>query len=175
MSKNAVKSDGKKADRSSPKRDYVPRQGSLPGRIFEWLNERPRSFAELSDSARRETNLEGDKLASQLSAALYDLCSRGVVLRIDPATRRVISKKNARGALYGLEGRARAALRGGANGSAAQAPELRLPAGAAAVTQTQRLARPDRMPVVVFDALMGRRASAEKELHAIDLLFSSWN
>lgn len=177
--KNVQKKSKKQVKTSGPSRDYLPRQGTLPGKIFQWLNARPMLFAELSDNARRETKLEGDDLASQLSAALYDLCARGVVVRIDPTTRKIVPSKGARGALYGLEVKTRSLFRTSLNG-AASAPakdeprQLDLSGFAKANGMRSAAGRPASMPEVMYSNLMAQRAVAEKQVAAIDALLATW-
>jgi hypothetical protein len=170
--KKVKKSKAKAATAPAPaqsKREYLPRQGTLPGRIFGWLNDRPMGFAELSANAQREMGLVGDKLASQLSAALHDLCQRGVVVRIDPATRRVVPSKNARGAFYGLETKTRSSFRAALNGHGGAAAPM--PPGAS--DSGPRRPRPASMPQAAYDALMAQRSAAEKTIAAIDNLFAN--
>ena len=178
--KNVQKKSSKKHSKAAgSSRDYLPRQGTLPGKIFQWLNARPMLFAELSDNARRETKLEGDDLASQLSAALYDLCARGVVVRIDPTTRKIVPSKGARGALYGLEVKTRSLFRTSLNGAAPASAkdeprQLDLSGFAKANGMRAAAGKPVSMTEAMYDGLMSQRAAAEKQVAAIDALLATW-
>lgn len=169
---------------ATPKRAYLPRKGTLPGRIFQWLDGRPMLFSELSENARRETSLEGDNLASQLSATLHDLRDRGVIVRVDPVTRRILPGKGARGALYSLDAKAQAAYRAsraGMNGAppstAAEGEprQLDLSGFAAAHGARSAAGKPASMTDAVYDTLMAQRAAAEKQVAAIDVLLATWS
>ena len=170
VKKSKSKAKGAALVPAKAKREYLPRQGTLPGRIFGWLNDRPMGFAELSANAHREMGLVGDKLASQVSAALHELCKRGVVVRIDPASRRVVPSKNARGAFYGLETKTRSSFRAALNGHAGA---LTLGAGSPMADSGARRPRPASMAQAAYDALMAQRAAAEKTIAAIDNLFAT--
>lgn len=162
-----------------PKRAYLPRQGTLPGRIFRWLDSRPMLFSELSESARRETGLEGDNLASQLSATLHDLRDRGVVVRMDPVTRKIVPGKGSRGALYSLDTGARAAYRASLNGAAhmpaSEPRQLDLSGFAAANGVRLAAGKPASMADAMYATLMAQRAAAEKQVAAIDALLATWS
>src|SRR5271156_1738623 len=90
-----------------PNDNYLPREGTLPSKIFAHLAGRPMLFGELSVHVGKEIGLVGDALTSQLSAALYDLCHRKVVIRLDHRTQKPVPPKNARGALYALTDKVR--------------------------------------------------------------------
>ena len=176
------KSSSKKSKTSKP---YIPRQGTLPAQIFGWLVQRPMLFAELTDHGRRETKLVGEELGSQLSAALYDLCKRGAVIRIDPSSRQIVPSKGARGAFYGLSADAKkhfkeSSSRDGLNGkghAAADSKQLDL-SQFSQFSGSMHAAlgnKPERMPPEIYSALSGKRAEAEKQIAAIDAILLIWN
>lgn len=94
-------------------KSYSPRPGSVPEWIFKNLVERPMLFGELSVHVGRATGMNGDNLASQLSAALRDLVVRGVVVRLHHESHKPVpgSAKNARGSLYSLVPAAKTSFR----------------------------------------------------------------
>ena len=183
-SKKSASVSTKSAPKTSQRADYLPRAGTLPARIFANLNTRPMLFGELSDCIHKETGLEGDSLASQLSAALYDLCARGVVTRIDARTRKVIPSKNARGALYGLTPKTRALYRANLNGASGGVPSgasateprqldlSRFSPPARALTSTSA-GCPARMPADMYAALVAQRAAAEKQVVEINAMLAN--
>jgi len=176
--KAASKKDDSKAVTPSPRKPYIPRQGTLPARIFSWLVQRPMPFAELSDRGRRETNLSGEELGSQLSAALYDLCKRGAVVRIDPSTRSIIPSKGARGAFYGLSPEAKKHYKSatsGSNGAASHSEPRQIDLSAFSPQAAVLMSKPDRMPSEVYSVLSQKRSEAEKQIAAIDAIMSIWS
>ena len=193
------KASKKKASKQAYLNSYLPRRGTLPGRVFQWLNSRPMLFAELSGNVQREMGLEGDNLASQLSATLHDLRERGVLERMDPVTRKILPGKGSRGALYALEARARAIYRVSLSDASASAHRVGLEASqneprqrdlsgfatgmavgvdaahASAVSSRRTMAaKPAHMPDAMYDTLMAQRRAAEKQVDAIDTLLAAW-
>jgi hypothetical protein len=116
---------------------YSPRPGSVPEWIFKSLVDRPMLFGELSVHVGRATGMNGDNLASQLSAALRDLVVRGVVVRLNHESRKPVpgSTKNARGSFYSLVPAAKASFKA-SHKNAGLPPPASDPAASKAVIQS---------------------------------------
>lgn len=190
--KKAVNSQTKA--KVKPNDNYLPRMGTLPDKIFARLAGRPMLFGELSVHVGKEIGLIGDALTSQLSAALYDLCHRGVVIRLDHRTQKPVPPKNARGALYALTDKVRENYLG--RGGKAVSGEFFAGASNGAVTLTGNVngpgnvngssngttvhgseprqldlsghGKPTRMSPAMFAELSAAKRDAEKQLAAID-------
>lgn len=194
------KIDGANAERRAraPRRvrsskPYLPSPGTFPAQLFTWLVDAPAPNKLLVALVRQNGLVnKAYEAHDKVGAALYDLVRRGVVIRLDPETRKPIRAKNARGALYAIEPEAKAYYlehRSEINVPAPQAvaphvhavkspnhPTLPMPSMLAAngVTTSLRDPRPTRMPDGVFSYLRTQREALERQIASIDAMIGSW-
>jgi hypothetical protein len=161
------------------KEEYLPRPGSVPGLIYENISARPMMFGELSVHVGKAAGITGDNLASQLSSALRDLIIRGVVVRLHRATNKVVSRKNARGALYSLVPAAKAAYlasRGLPQVAAAPPNKTReIFSGADFTASEEDKGRPPSMPVGLWRECKKAEREARATLAALEAVLSKFS